>query len=1019
MATTTTLNKYYFGGSSASGSAPTSHAAKWISYTFARPSARAAPDGSHPILIKKVHFKTCPVGQKRKMYGRASYPNGTHASDSLTSTISWQHQAKVTYSFQNIRYFTTEADGSKNVRVWLVSAGEFYFDRNPSATGHIVTDAGHTFSGAPVGWVDYAEVASAPQSVKVTRNAEDPTRALVTWAKESDTGGGTLMGYRLQVAEDAAFTVKLRNYYISPTSYTVTSLSVNSAYYFRVTARNEVSEHYNLPGGTWSATVNAPIITPVNPPPVDPGTSSGLFTLGTGLPDAALTMSLPVQNAMQVAVRSSDTGEFYVTQSRPGTNGQRTPYETFRISRVDATGATLDWMECSNGGHGYSIGLEYDTATGTMWIWSSWQEPLGTGARDDLVRFKYTSGTFTHATAPSLTKLDQFPGVLYTNVSLDWQHNLVAFRRGSGSQEIFELRSISDVKAGVNKVLGTITRPEAPPTPQGFATYGNTLIRLLGAATDLNVSNDPAVVEEYDWRTSTLVDQRSLTGLGASSGGTYPQNHGEPESSTFYYNPTTSEVTLYIGEVIGTAPETYHLYSYVDVADVVSADPGGTDGSDGSGTDPGSGAPGTTDDGGSSDGGNGSTPTPGTGPTIVYTPIPDTSSTETSKGGLLLSKQPRDTDYVVYLMDRGGKKRIGQFTSFQKLTWSRVRNDVSSAVLTLTAEQVASNQETLDRLGTGRSELVVFRGDQRVWEGPITSVQWGRNQTVITAQDICWWLSRTWLHASYSNAYPDQTNAVHHIAGVITAELSRKEAIQPAVNILPYLHTYVEDGDAQTTMVVDAWSMNVWAHLDDMASNHGIAYTVVGRALHIWDLSRAALGRTRTVTEQDFIGDPYVTEYGGDLATIYGVTDGQGGYAVTGTVDPYYGEIELGAQAFGEQSYQVLDPNTGQVIGTTITPAELLSQAERNIAGRNPVPQILNLPDNSRLDVSRAGLGLDVLVAGVYMPMQANLAGRVRSQMQRLQSLGVTVDASGEAVTVSLTPAATVVDASGGDVSLG
>lgn len=401
----------------------------------------------------------------------------------------------------------------------------------------------------------------------------------------------------------------------------------------------------------------------------------------------------------------------------------------------------------------------------------------------------------------------------------------------------------------------------------------------------------------------------------------------------------------------------------------------------------------------------GTDPNPTPPDPTVYAPIPDVSNLETRKGGLLLSQgTQRNLPHTAYVMERGGKSRIGQFLAATQITWDRRRDDISEARLEFDTASAVRNATLLEKLAVGRHELKIFRGQEAVWEGPITLVKRARGLVTVEAKDVMWYANRTVMHQGYSNAYPNIIFAVERVAGILVAELGRKEALDPPINVLPYLHTYIEEGDARTTRATKPFESQVWEHIDDLAAKAGIDYTVVGRAIHFWDTSRAALGRTRALTEADFIGDAAITEYGVELATHYWVTDGNGHAGVAGAMDDFYGEVELLSTAYGETGNSVDDPNSPDN-NQTVPQEELDSQAERGLRGRNPIPTGLHVEDNAQLDVGRGGLGFDVLVPGVYVPIRASLAGKTISQMQKLQTIQVQATSSGEVITVSLYPA--------------
>lgn len=1007
MATAVKLKRYEFGaglsgGSPGSGDVSTSVAVDWLSYTFTRPEARVGLSGDQLMVVKDVAF-TCaayPTASSLsksvsiRMYARVSAPSGTPYSDSQSQKVAPAHQASKAVVFKGVNLPVTSAHSSPDLRVWLAGNGAFYFQRLSTGPGHIVGHGGKAWRGSPTGYIEYAELPDSPTVVTPERDEADPATMTVTWLPPDDTGGVTLSGYWLQWAEDVDFSIGFHEVALTRTTYRAGNFKTDIPYYFRVAARNEVSDFFKEKGGPWSAVGTMTAYSPQQSPADDFGANAlplDYLPVGAAASAGPTFTGLPYPQRIQDVVRSPDTGEWFVTQARdPGASGQLgdTQIDDLAVTRCQSSGAVLDTMFLTDAGHGSTLALEYKNSQ--VWLWLPYATAGTTGAPNDLLRFPYTAGTFTRDTIPTPQQMPKFTNA-EVEVSIDWIGDQIALKTYSAPFMTYELRKLSEYINGTDHVYSKFSVNLSGTSFQGWFTYGQSLFQWTGSA---NSPSDPATLVQFSWLDGAKVNTFDGSDLGKDSTGAYPGNWYEPEGVSLYNVDGSAPVAILgftfnpFGSHYAQAfvlPLLTEAVAEKNAKDGSSSDPGGSDGSGGSGTQ--------------------------------YTPVPDTSSTETQKGGLLLSRQPSNVEYSVFLMDRGGARRIGQLAGFDQLTWDRRRSDISQASVTLTAEHVKASQAALDRLATGRSELVVFRGDQRMWEGPVTSVQWARNSVKISAHDVLWWASRTVVHNSYSYARPNTGFSVEFIAGIMTSELARKEALDPPVNILPYLKTYVEDGDAKTSKVVSAGSSTLWQLLDEMSTSNGLNYTTVGRAVHIWDASRAALGRTRTVTDQDFQGEPYITEYGGDLATMYSVTDGLDGLATAGAIDLFYGEIELLAQAYGEASNQILDPTTGQVIGTTLTPADLLSQAERNLAGRNPVPKILNVPANSAFDVSRNGIGLDVLVPGVYIPVQATVSGRQMAQVQKLDTVKVTVTSGSESVEVSMIPAATVVDPTGGDAA--
>jgi len=355
---------------------------------------------------------------------------------------------------------------------------------------------------------------------------------------------------------------------------------------------------------------------------------------------------------------------------------------------------------------------------------------------------------------------------------------------------------------------------------------------------------------------------------------------------------------------------------------------------------------------------------------------------------------PSIEKHTAWVMERGGKKRIEQLVNIESIEWTRVRDDMSQAIVKVGANRDSAQADFLASLAgaTGRYELCIWRGQERVWEGPISLVTFTRERVEIMARDVMLYVSRTIMRAGYDNSFPNIAFAVQRAKDILVAELARKEALDPPVNIVPHIRDYQTPTDAKVSRVTLPYQMTVFDHIDDLAAKGGIDYTVLGRSILLWDTSKPALGYTPTVTEKDFLGEMYVSIYAMELGTIAAVTDGQGRFGVAGAVDPYYGEWERLESPYDEDA------------SAAPTDAELVSQAQRNLAGRNPVPLQVRIPDGSSLNMDGA-LQMSDLVPGVYVPLRANINLVEISQMQKLQTVKVIETAQGEDIQVTLYPA--------------
>lgn len=363
--------------------------------------------------------------------------------------------------------------------------------------------------------------------------------------------------------------------------------------------------------------------------------------------------------------------------------------------------------------------------------------------------------------------------------------------------------------------------------------------------------------------------------------------------------------------------------------------------------------------------------------------------------------------HTAAIFDRGGTVRRFPLQDMSEVRWNRIRDDISEGAVKIAAERCFAQERNLSTVEPFRDELVIYREGERVWEGPITRLNFSDEEMEIHAKDVMTYPSRTAMASAYNNAHPNTAYAIDRIRTILEAEMSRKELAEQAVNpdlpsynILPYVVYHQTPSDARTARSTPAYQKTVWEEIDDMAAKGGIDYTVVGRAIHIWDTSKP-LGQTRVATQADFDQRIRATMYGMDLATRAIVTDGEGNYGAAGGVDPYYGLQENLETAYDEN--EDADPPTSQ---------EMASQAARNLVGRNPVPMVLRVPDNASINPSGV-FSISDLVPGVFIPLRAKILIRTFVQTQKLDKMSVIETPGSEKISVVMSPATSPDDIEG------
>lgn len=371
--------------------------------------------------------------------------------------------------------------------------------------------------------------------------------------------------------------------------------------------------------------------------------------------------------------------------------------------------------------------------------------------------------------------------------------------------------------------------------------------------------------------------------------------------------------------------------------------------------------------------------------------------------------------HSAFIYDRGGTRRVGELTNISEVRWNRIRDNVSEASIRLEGDACGENAELLYQARTHRHELVIFREDKRVWEGPLHRLptQDGGYSEVF-AKDPSLYLFFQPLTQRWSNAWENgvdhTTTVTDRIETIIEYELSHGrtmphpgngspvaipawEALDPPINVLPHLDVRHFVNEARTAAVTLPYEMTVGMHLQNLARHSGIDFTTIGRRLLVWDVSRS-LGEIRTLTSADFTTRVVVTEYGADHSQAAYVIGQDGSYGQSLNLEnlDYYGPWTTMYTVYNEE-------------GTSApTDAELNSQAKRNLTGRSPAPIEVRVPDNSSIILSDT-LSINDLVPGVHVPLRATINARPLSQMQRIDMVTVVETAEGEDVRITLTPA--------------
>lgn len=333
-------------------------------------------------------------------------------------------------------------------------------------------------------------------------------------------------------------------------------------------------------------------------------------------------------------------------------------------------------------------------------------------------------------------------------------------------------------------------------------------------------------------------------------------------------------------------------------------------------------------------------------------------------------------EYSVQIADRYGQQTYGVAFDASRVEWGRVLDDTSEARVTIPYQ----GPECCGVLGETNpwcNDIVLYRDDVRVWEGPVSEITYAGAQTHIVAKDVTRWLwwrkIRELLDFSASGSGgSDLTNIA------LALVLHGFELDDP--NIVQYLQAAPSGVigerryEANSALVGDAFQ--------ELART-GIDYTAIGRRILIGP--EVPLARLPGLTDEHFAGELEIHVDGTAAATAATVV-GKGSVAEAG-----------GAQLCGllevlQQEDDILDATSAQ------------AEADSIVAAGWPPPAYVHVPPGSGLDPD-APVGINELICGIIIPVTSSDTCRTVATDLRLHRLAVTFDsAEGERVGVTLIP---------------
>lgn len=332
-------------------------------------------------------------------------------------------------------------------------------------------------------------------------------------------------------------------------------------------------------------------------------------------------------------------------------------------------------------------------------------------------------------------------------------------------------------------------------------------------------------------------------------------------------------------------------------------------------------------------------------------------------------------EYAVAVMDRTGRSQQGELANAAALSWSRLLDDTSEAVV----EVPYQGPDCCELLGAAApwcNEIALYRDGLLVWQGPIETIDYGRETTTISAKDVTAWLAHRVIKRliDYSAAGAGPADLA-----VIAEALVRHGLGQDDPGVEQYLLTRLSGVTGERRYEPNA--STVYDELAELART-GVDFTALGRRIIL--AGELPLARLAQLQDEHFAGELRVIKDGRQAATAAtvvgkGVTGEAGGVGPCGLLETLANEQEILDQASARAE------------------AEAIVQA-----GTSPVRLVV--PDGSAL-VPEAPVGINELIPGVVVPVASTETCFELTAELRLQRLQVSFEAdAGERVAVSLVP---------------
>lgn len=190
------------------------------------------------------------------------------------------------------------------------------------------------------------------------------------------------------------------------------------------------------------------------------------------------------------------------------------PYQPYNgdllLHHCDPNGVVQQTMRLTGGGHGNTIAVENDNGDIYLWLMFGTTETAAVTASSFPCRVKWTAGTFSASDTSVVQPVTDFntsgtTALRSLSFGIDQANDMIVTRTTwNGSDDIYELRKLSEYKTGSGSVLKKTTFNKAAlglGAFQGVATDGDTWIYHARGGTG-DVGDTPAQLYRVAWGTT-------------------------------------------------------------------------------------------------------------------------------------------------------------------------------------------------------------------------------------------------------------------------------------------------------------------------------------------------------------------------------------------------------------------------------------------------------------------------------------------------------------------------------------